>query len=815
MGYYTTLNNLSPYGWWKLHETSGSTVYNTVTASNETITNTTGVTRNSTAPSQYTETGNYAYAFDNSNICYVTLSNTRYGADMENNNACTWTVIGAIDASNGQINIVRHNADSSGYRFAVYVSGGTYWLYAFVNSYFNTEFNKDTGISYSAGAYHHFAITYSNNGWKGYVDGTEKCSQTLSNYTWQATTAGIVNLFSTFNGGYDQTRQAKIDDIACWRSTLTGSNISSLATDSGFASKSASVSATVTDIDITGKPSSVSIVESNTADVSNININGQNVTVTAVQNVEVENSPNDIEIIGHNPILQIQSGVQIPIDVSSIILDAKEANYSISDTVNAQVTNIALDALNALGLYPSLVFDKDPVHYFRFINQQQTNSIVDYGSVPIYGTCYNLNPANDCVDGIFGDPESKAIQLDGVAGSSAQGMTFFATNIFNTNNLLSLNATIEFWIKTSSPDLVIFGMDGPDGTNNKRSAYIGLNNGQLCWAYSITDSPESWNFTNSGTYLDDGEWHHVVLTKSYDPIAKTFTNKSYVDLEETPVVISLYAFLGSSTGAYGNNEMIGSYPMNTGDYVAKPFTYSMVLDEIAMYSTVLSEDDIWSHYYAGMGIADAEIEVEVSDIQIEGIVPGSSVLIFAEKTNVDTEFKGIILNPGAGSFFVIPTHPNIKVKSSNSTVSKTGGLSIPHQVGNIKVNQTNTRTRTKDIYFKFISAQDTALSANDAQTLESLDFGGLLFNQTKKLLFRIGNEESNPISYEVNITSKEDGVANAVKLSKDNITYASSIIIEQVPPNFITDVIYVKLDVNQLDVLGNGTFLINVERYND
>jgi hypothetical protein len=127
----------------------------------------------------------------------------------------------------------------------------------------------------------------------------------------------------------------------------------------------------------------------------------------------------------------------------------------------------------------------------------------------------------------------------------------------------------------------------------------------------------------------------------------------------------------------------------------------------------------------------------------------------------------------------------------------------------------NAQISIASLSFKFVSAQDLALGAKDATAIESLQFGGMLYNQIKKLLFRLGNTGDLPCRFNVSVTSNETTLLPAIKLSKDNQTYSNSITIESIRPNGITDIIWVKFDVNEIDVLGPGTFLINVEQLNE
>jgi len=815
----------SPYLYWKLDETSGTTAADSSGNSrNGTYTN--SPTLNQTA--LINEGKSVDFDGSNDHVKYTLPSNFTGNFTIE-----CW--VNNDDFSNYPGVFGAWTANSNGnYGTNVALNtNGTFDINVARNNFNFWEVNAGGYGSVSTGTRYHIALTVddTNDLVKFYINGSQSGSSlTLTNQVGLGASGKELRVASA--GAIGGFWNGKIQGFAVYSTVLSAARIAAhynagvntevnadltnIAVDAKDADYSIisnpTVNADVTNVNIQSHLATVEIEESNTSDVTNILVQGQDATVLAERNVTITTDLSNISLEANNPILQIQSGVQIPADVTNILIQGKDATVVINITVNANVTNIALDAKEALPLYPSLIALKNPVHYFRFKETDVTvTDVIDYGSIPIFGTSYNLDPINDSIDGIPGDPQSGGIELDSVAGSSVQAITFFAQNIWNTNNLLDLNGSYEFWIKTNSPNYAIFSVDGNNTTNNKRTAYIGLINGELSLRYSITDSPESWSETRSGSYLNDNEWHHVVFTKSYNVTTQTFSYKSYVDAEETPVTISLGTWFQLNS-VYGERRMIGSYGIDTSPYVATPFTSSVTLDEIAIYNITLSQQDISDHYNAGSGTYDIEIETEVADIFVEAITSGNAVTIFAESSNIDLNLNGIIVNPGNGSLTIITHAEGIDVNQTNSTLQLTGGVNVFQQTSNLNIKAGITRFRTKTSKFKFISSQDLALGSLDAEELESIDYGGLLFNQSKKLLFRIGNEDYVTASYQISITSKEDGVPNAVTLSKDNISYTSSILIEGIPPNGITDVIYAKLDVNNLDVLGNGTFLINVEQ---
>lgn len=815
----------NPYLWWKLDETSGTqatdssgnarhgTYVNTPTLGATALINE-GKSADFNGSNEYVKwEPSSDWSGDFTIECWFQADTNTYdtifGAWRANATNGYGTNIAINDGGSFDVNVARDNYD--------------FWLV-----------NAAKG-SISTGTRYHIAVTCNNtaNEVKFYVNGaqagtTESFGTTFNGGIWSSGNEIRVAAAGEIDSG---SLDGRIQHFAIYSTALSAArieahyeagkdkDIDAVKTDidiGGNTNTSISTSAQINQIDtnigIGGNTNTtIDIANSVLADVTNVTIAATAPVISAEQNATINQTTTNIDIQGHNVTLAIQGNIFVGADITDINIDQTDPLIQINDTITVAGSNINVDGLNALNLYPSLVTEHDPVHYFRFLSSD-TSFVTDYGSVSIAGTLYNVNLATDLESGIFGDPDSSGIRLDGVQSSSAQAITWGSQNIWNTNGLLDLNGAIEFWFKTASPNVALLSMDNVNaGTpTNPRTAYVGLVDGKLGFRYSITLSPESWAFIDTGLRLDDNEWHHVIMTKSYNSTTQTFINKSYVDAEETPVVLSLSTFINFNA-TYGNRRMIGSYGTDSGDNVAKLFNYSVLIDELAIYNINLTEQDVNDHFIAGSGYNDVEIEPTVTDITIDQTTSNVGTVVFVDSSNIQITSPGIVINAG-GVVTIIPTFTNTVIEGIDSSLANTGTRIIYQQKTNTIVTGKQNRVRVGDIFFKFISAQDTALSANDAETLESLDFGGLLFNQTKKLLFRIGNQEDNPTDFNITITSKESIVENAVQLSKDNITYSSSVIVEQLPPNQISPIIYVKLDVNALDTLGNGTFLINVEK---
>jgi hypothetical protein len=780
----------SPYLYWKLDETSGTTASDSSgNGRNGTYTN--SPTLNQTA--LINEGKSVDFDGTNDHVKYTLASNFTGSFTMEcwiNNDTFSAFpgVFGAWTAnSNGNYGTNLQLSNTGSFDINIARSNFNFW-----------ETNVGGYGSVSTGTRYHVALVVDDSAHtaKLYIDGAQSGST--------ITGLGAVGL----GGNNKELRVGSLGAIGgFWNGRIQG-----------FAVYSTALSGTrITAHYDAGKDkeinpdSTISISDTDTVTVTNINVNGQDATVTAIKNVNITTDTSNINIEAINPILQIQTGVLILAQDGNININDSSATVVINVTITTGSTNIDIAANEVLPLYTGLVKSKDPVHYFRFTPQQDYSTVIDLGRVPIAGSSWNLDSA-DWNSGIPGDSESDSVELHGLAGSSSEAILFSSQNIFNTNNLLDLNGTIEFWIKTSSENIAILAMDGNNNVNTGElnTFYLGLHNGHL--SFVRFGVPSTSYITASNSYLADNSWHHVVLTKSYNAQTQTFTNTSYVDNEPTNIVLSLYTFI-TYNGLFNDRRSIGTYQNDSG--VVNAFTYQFNLDELAIYDRAFTSSDVNDHYVAGSGTFGAIIQPVVTNIDIAAEGAGKDILVSPVKSNISIKFNGSIIGDGDGSTSILVSDSNITINQTSPTITNISSITINQQVSNTNVNDTITRFRNKSVFFKFISSQDTALSAADAEEISDLNYGGLLYNQIKKLLFRIGNLDANPATFEITTTTKESAILPAITLSTDNITFNNSVTINNVAPNSISDIIYVKFDVNYIDTLGPGTFLINVEQVND
>lgn len=583
---------------------------------------------------------------------------------------------------------------------------------------------------------------------------------------------------------------------------------------------------TTSNVEITASSGSINVIGSisvidiqfdslQSAGLTNISLNGQNVTIDTTSNVQVENSPNTINITGHNVSTSTGTGSQIVPENGDILVSGINATVLIDNPISINVTssNIALDSKDTSSSYYNTVVEHTPVHWWRLTEETSPTSIADDGSSPISGTSNSITA--DYVVGIPGawSDGKEALVLGG--NTSPKGIKFNSNPIANNSNM-----TLEFWIKPqqvsqNASAFVNYFNDastGISGTYNVRTT-IGLYQGKVCVAniYYTSSGLAIADITTVSDNIIINQWSHVVLTKSTS--GGTSTYKSYINGQETatPLSIGTFFYYGSNNIIY---QSIGTAVDSSNAFIVNPGLpgNTVTFDEFAVYNTALSSTMVQEHFVNGkLGPLNATISADLTSIYLQGIQIGTQVSVNAPVSNIDISGRNPTLNI-TGSPTIITNVPNIGIDGQDIAFSNAASRTISVQKSSIDINITSPKIKTRDAQFIFIDKNDVSLSANDALEINGIDFGGLLYNQIKKDLFKIGNISDFICSFNITVYSKETQVISAVQLSTDNINYSDTIYIENIGPNQISDNIYVKFDVNALDVLGPGTFLVNVEQ---
>lgn len=224
----------SPYGWFKLNESSGNASNAGSAGGTYALGSTSGLTRQ--ASGLLTYSGNYAYSFNNTASAYVSLGGTFNGDTLDLNNAVTFEgIIKFSSTSTGTAFICGQNADSTGYSMTAYISNNNVAIDGYVKSYFDTYVAVETSTAVNTSNWYHVVFTFEANASTLYLNGEQVAQRTLSNYTMQATTGtNYVNLLSKFNGSFNQSRNSSIDEVVIYRTALSPTRVRAHAVVAGL-----------------------------------------------------------------------------------------------------------------------------------------------------------------------------------------------------------------------------------------------------------------------------------------------------------------------------------------------------------------------------------------------------------------------------------------------------------------------------------------------------------------------------------------------------------------------------------------------------
>lgn len=837
MSWNTEVTDDGAYVWYKLNEASGGVVDSGTADSGTTSVFNSGISYR--VSSGITgESGNHTVGFSDTSTTYGQMKLPEMDTDLATNNALTIEFIFKITSSSGRATATRYNADAGGYGFSIEVDNNKLYVdLAFVTSFFTTNIRADTGVSWSSSNWYHAVYTFSATRSRVYINGTMTNERTFSSYTWTPTTGGQAALFAGLNGGSNQSRDSEIDEIVFYRSELTAAKIKKHAAVIGLASIDVLIEPDVTDIEVEAEAPNVIAGADILVNVDPTNIDISAPSISIETGASIEAIVTDVFIEGQDTTVIATDGILIFVDSTDIQIEGHDVSLVTEQGVSIGVssTNIDIEGKKVPGIYDALVLKLNPINYWKFTQQPDNKTILDFGSQPVDAELRlwpdpGVPPGPQIsglnyVAGISNDFGSDALyitarQVNPVEAAYVQHVVFTGLSPFV--NLPDL--TWEFWFKTFSLNGVFVSIDFPDtlvsGSISRNTFVLGLVNGRLgTWEHKAPTNFQRANLVQTTQTFNDGSWHHVVMTKQ--TVNNTVIFRTYIDEGLSNVVLSLGSMLQNVTNQRfqqnvptGRRDTIGSTAIDVFGAAERLYDTQLTLDNFAVYPKALNLDEIIVNYRAGTGKQEALLNVVGTNIDIEGKDVALDAVINVQSTNIKITTPGVSVTDGS-NLLIILNKTDIQINETTTAVSTVGNfVTINVFPTNITVNGKNNKPFTFLDEFIFIDPTSTATTARDAKELESLDFSGLVNQQTKVLTFRIGNTFDSPTSFIVSTSSSEPDVLNAVTYSYDDVEFSNTITTESILPNHITEVIYVKIDGEKLSKAGNGTFLINVGQFN-
>lgn len=208
--------------------------------------------------------------------------------------------------------------------------------------------------------------------------------------------------------------------------------------------------------------------------------------------------------------------------------------------------------------YATEVATDTPVHWWR-MGSVSGGTVADSGSTPVALT------VTDTISTVLGIDSDGAQNFNGTA---------YCTSVSSSGVPSGASAfTVEAWIKTSLASRTTFLQFGAAATRQSLGLAVDKPN----------DVFEVWTYGDNLTFslnLNDNAWHQVVATYDGATALSLYIDGTFAATKTLGGVLNIAV----STISIGRNG------------VPAPEPYTGVIDEISIYSSVLSPDRIYAHY---------------------------------------------------------------------------------------------------------------------------------------------------------------------------------------------------------------------------
>ena len=250
------------------------------------------------------------------------------------------------------------------------------------------------------------------------------------------------------------------------------------------------------------------------------------------------------------------------------------------------VSGIFLSAApTALADYQSAVLADNPVLYYRF-NETSGTTAANLGSE----SSFTANVAGTIAwnqTAAFADL-GVAVDLAGSGQFNLTSATKDLSDYLSPDGTNPLTTSMDFWIKTTqsgSGNWNGHAMTGRDSHGNGLDIFWGTNSGgKIGLSQGNTD-----NVVVTPSAINDGDWHYLLITLDYNPAPGTRTVNVYLDGNATAVA--------TGTIVDGNYDEVYN---SIGRNLSAGSSLNAVIDEVAIYPTVLTGQDGRDHYLAAI-----------------------------------------------------------------------------------------------------------------------------------------------------------------------------------------------------------------------
>lgn len=371
--------------------------------------------------------------------------------------------------------------------------------------------------------------------------------------------------------------------------------------------------------------------------------------------------------------------------------------------------------------------------------------------------------------------------------------------------------SLEMWVKTSQSHRLLWG-EGNTNSATTNFFFLALNaSGFLTMEFDSSGSGET--YTASTHAINDGGWHQIVLTRT-TRVSSLQTWTGYVDGTQVFSGVTNFTVPSNSTApshVFGLtlNNAVSTAPGGAGSNITGS------VDEISIWNKALSAGDVTTHYNFSNIVHPISVTPTAGTVSMAGQVPavttGKEVTITAPSAGISTYTgKTPNLSVNGGIAIGVDSAGAVTAEAAAPTITLTRSITVTTIEATVVTTPKNANVFVETQDFTFIPETDTSFTALDAEGLNSLDLGAMAHGQTKYLRFRLGNLAAVATNFGIQAVSANADIPNMVRFSLDNATYSSTLVIESVPANGVTDVIWVKFTVAAAAQIDNGSFLIQV-----
>jgi hypothetical protein len=668
------------------------------------------------------------------------------GTALDDNNRGTYEAWIYVTSLSTTRTIIRQGQAAAGFAFRVTANGE---LEAWFGD-LNIRAVSATG-EIAINTWYHVAATWDGTNVRLYKNGALiTTSADQSAFTW-ANVASSATDIGRVAGLNSENFSGRIDELALYRSALSGARILSHYNVGTGASSNVdvSVSAPVANIDVAGVAPTVSTQADVTQSppVANIDVAGLAPTVTVEANISVSAPVADIAVQGNDTSISAGGALTIGAELADIAVAGLDADV----TAQSDLTVAAPTADISVAALPATV---------------------------------------------------------GVSGNISIGATVADIAVAGLAPTIVIQIGKQFLRPVSD-----IGWD--------------QNGGYGGWANVDEPSPNDDDFvswTRASTFPDSGISSARITLNLSDPVATPNTTSGhilryrYISYGSASVIVTLYAnsLIKSWTEPTAATWTTRERTLTAAE-VGAIGNYNNLRVQVGVYPDAGATGQVsWIEMELPAMSGDNTVSPPVADITVAGLTPtisisGGVTVVVDSPANVSVAALATSFSTGDTTSIGVETG-NITIAGVDTGLVTDRTIAFQADVVDITMEgpAPSVWTGADQLLHRWIPDYYTGMSSKDANPLQSLDFGPLLHGQRRALRFRLGNDSHRPTDFLIRAVSSNPGVVDMIEFSPDAYTWARELVLESIPANGLTDVIWVRMSVSPNAFVSTGSFLIEV-----